>query len=212
MPGGVVEALEHYLLAPPLSISLLPIPVIGSIACCDQRLNCSLRGSMEPRIEQFSRSVPRAMEPITEIGNRLPSIARKRGGKWRGSGCRRVCWQCWQRWESPHRCRSTALAFPPYTRAAAPPLHEEVSNETRHRAARHLAAGMFEAGRVNIERSFHCRCDLDGTGFGIVDILEIERANARRTHQRPEHTQQRQVAQLAHATHARRSRGLQLHP
>ena len=36
--------------------SLLRIPVIGSIARGDQqRLNCSMRGSMEPRIEQFSR-------------------------------------------------------------------------------------------------------------------------------------------------------------
>ena len=32
-----------------------PIPVIGSIARGTQRLNCSMRGSMKPRIEQFSR-------------------------------------------------------------------------------------------------------------------------------------------------------------
>ena len=36
---------------------LLQIPVIGSIACGDQRLNCSMRGSMEPRTEQFSRAL-----------------------------------------------------------------------------------------------------------------------------------------------------------
>ena len=35
--------------------SLLPIPVNGSIARGDQRLSCSMRGSMEPRIEQLSR-------------------------------------------------------------------------------------------------------------------------------------------------------------
>ena len=33
----------------------LRIPVIGSIARDTQRLNCSMHGSMEPRIEQFSR-------------------------------------------------------------------------------------------------------------------------------------------------------------
>ena len=37
------------------STSLLRIPVIGPIARGTQRLNYSLRGSMEPRIEQFSR-------------------------------------------------------------------------------------------------------------------------------------------------------------
>ena len=35
--------------------SRLPIPVIGFIARGDQRLSCSMRGSTEPRIEQFSR-------------------------------------------------------------------------------------------------------------------------------------------------------------
>ena len=35
--------------------SLFPIPVIGFLACDRQRLNCSVRGSMEPCIEQFSR-------------------------------------------------------------------------------------------------------------------------------------------------------------
>ena len=35
--------------------SLAPIPVIGSIARGTQRLSCSMRGSMEPRIEHFSR-------------------------------------------------------------------------------------------------------------------------------------------------------------
>ena len=34
---------------------LCVIPVIGSIARGIQRLNCFMRGSMEPRIEQFSR-------------------------------------------------------------------------------------------------------------------------------------------------------------
>ena len=46
------EAVWHWRSA---ESSLLPIPVIGSIARGDQRLNCSMRGSMEPRIEQFSR-------------------------------------------------------------------------------------------------------------------------------------------------------------
>ena len=45
----------------------LRIPVIGSIARGTQRLNCSLRGSMEPRIEQSSLSSPRAMEQISGI-------------------------------------------------------------------------------------------------------------------------------------------------
>ena len=37
-----------------------------------------MRGSMEPRIEQFSRGVPRAMEPITGIGNRRSQICAAR--------------------------------------------------------------------------------------------------------------------------------------
>ena len=37
-----------------VGVSLLRIPVISSIACCDQRLSYSMRGSMEPRIEQLS--------------------------------------------------------------------------------------------------------------------------------------------------------------
>ena len=36
-------------------VSLLHIPVIGSIARGDQRLTCPMRGFIEPRIEQFSR-------------------------------------------------------------------------------------------------------------------------------------------------------------
>ena len=39
----------------PLLTSLLLIPVIGSTARGDQRLNCSMRCSTEPRNEQFSR-------------------------------------------------------------------------------------------------------------------------------------------------------------
>ena len=33
------------------AVSLSPIPVIGSIACCDQRLSCSTRGFIEPHID-----------------------------------------------------------------------------------------------------------------------------------------------------------------
>ena len=58
-----------------VSTSRLPIPVIGSIACGDQRLNCSMRGSMEPRIEQFSHWSQHAMEPIAGIGKRLLGMA-----------------------------------------------------------------------------------------------------------------------------------------
>ena len=47
--GGLI--LFHSLVA----IRLLPIPVIGSIARGTQRLNCSMHGSIAPRIEQFSR-------------------------------------------------------------------------------------------------------------------------------------------------------------
>ena len=38
-----------------LTVSLLRIPVIGAIARGDQRLSCSMRGSIELRTEQFSR-------------------------------------------------------------------------------------------------------------------------------------------------------------
>ena len=41
--------------ARPRGPAFYPIPVIGSIACGDQRLSCSMRGSIEPCIEQFSR-------------------------------------------------------------------------------------------------------------------------------------------------------------
>ena len=46
-----------------VAVSLLPIPVIGFIARGDQRLSCSMRGSIE--------------KPITGIGKRLSSIPRK---------------------------------------------------------------------------------------------------------------------------------------
>ena len=41
--------------APHPTACRLPIPVIGSVARGDQRLSCSTRRSMEPRIEQSSR-------------------------------------------------------------------------------------------------------------------------------------------------------------
>ena len=57
----------------PRSVSLFPIPVIGSITRGTQWLNCSMHSSMEPCIEQFSLWVSRAMEPIPGIGKRLLS-------------------------------------------------------------------------------------------------------------------------------------------
>ena len=73
----------------PLGVAtgLLQIPVIDSIACGDQRLNCSMRSSMEPYVEQFSNCVPRAMEPITGIRKRLLATCRSSGSKRLRSRC-----------------------------------------------------------------------------------------------------------------------------
>ena len=62
---GVLRATSWVSAQGGMASSRSQIPVIGSIARGDQRLNRSMRGSMEPRIAQFSRRVPRAMEPIS---------------------------------------------------------------------------------------------------------------------------------------------------
>ena len=71
--------------------SRLQIPVIGSMACGDQGLNCSVRGSTEPRIEQFSRWSPHAMEPIAGIAKRLALPAPALRGPARTAQARERC-------------------------------------------------------------------------------------------------------------------------
>ena len=56
----VVQIVYHVCTANAIPV-ILPTPVIGSITRGDQRLSCSMRGSIEPRIEQLSRV------PITGI-------------------------------------------------------------------------------------------------------------------------------------------------
>ena len=58
LPAAVPPAARRalaYNIGAATQIVRAPNPVIGSMARGTQRLNCSVRGSMEPRTEQFSR-------------------------------------------------------------------------------------------------------------------------------------------------------------
>ena len=55
--------------APPLETSLLPIPAIGSIARGTQRLNCSMRGSME-------RALNNSAVECRVLWNQLPELVK----------------------------------------------------------------------------------------------------------------------------------------